>query len=289
MAARAIWKGHLRLSLVTIPIRVYPATNPAATISFNQLHRVCQTRIQYKKWCPHCEREVARDEIVKGYEFERGQYVPVEEEEIDTVRPESTRVVALSQFTDADAIDPVFIDTPYYIGPDGKVAAESFAVMREALKGKAGIGTLAMHGRDRLVAIEPRGRGLIMFTLRHEREIRDIDAIDELKDAPEKVKAEELALARKVIGGFEDRVDFSKYPDTYEEALREMVDAKIKGREIITTEESVERPKVVNLMDALRKSLDEASRAKKRPAKAPAAPKRRGAKAARPSRRRASA
>jgi len=289
MAARAIWKGHLRLSLVTIPIRVYPATNPAATISFNQLHRVCQTRIQYKKWCPHCEREVARDEIVKGYEFERGQYVPVEEEEIDTVRPESTRVVALSQFTDADAIDPVFIDTPYYIGPDGKVAAESFAVMREALKGKAGIGTLAMHGRDRLVAIEPRGRGLIMFTLRHEREIRDIDAIDELKDAPEKVKAEELALARKVIGGFEDRVDFSKYPDTYEEALREMVDAKIKGREIITTEEPVERPKVVNLMDALRKSLDEASRAKKRPAKAPAAPKRRGAKAARPSRRRASA
>ena len=289
MAARAIWKGHLRLSLVTIPIRVYPATNPAATISFNQLHRVCQTRIQYKKWCPHCEREVARDEIVKGYEFERGQYVPVEEEEIDTVRPESTRVVALSQFTDADAIDPVFIDTPYYIGPDGKVAAESFAVMREALKGKAGIGTLAMHGRDRLVAIEPRGRGLIMFTLRHEREIRDIDAIDELKDAPEKVKAEELALARKVIGGFEDRVDFSKYPDTYEEALREMVDAKITGREIIPTEEPVERPKVVNLMDALRKSLDEASRAKKRPAKAPAAPKRRGAKAARPSRRRASA
>jgi DNA end-binding protein Ku len=289
MAARAIWKGHLRLSLVTIPIRVYPATNPAATISFNQLHRVCQTRIQYKKWCPHCEREVARDEIVKGYEFERGQYVPVEEEEIDKVRPESTRVVALSQFTDADAIDPVFIDTPYYLGPDGKVAAESFAVMREALKGKAGIGTLAMHGRDRLVAIEPRGRGLIMFTLRHEREIRDIEAIDELKDAPEKVKAEELALARKVIGGFEDRVDFSKYPDTYEEALREMVDAKIKGREIISTEEPVERPKVVNLMDALRKSLDEASRAKKRPAKAPAAPKRRGTKAARPSRRRASA
>jgi DNA end-binding protein Ku len=288
MAARAIWKGHLRLSLVTIPIRVYPATNPAATISFNQLHRECQTRIQYRKWCPHCEREVTKDEIVKGYEFERGQYVPLEEEEIDKVRPETTRVVALSQFTEAEAIDPVFIDTPYYLGPDGKVAAESFAVMREALKGKAGIGTLAMHGRDRLVAIEPRGSGMIMFTLRHEREIRDVEAIDELKDAPQKVKAEELALARKVIGGFEEKVDFSKYHDTYEDALREMIEAKIKGREIISTEEPEERPKVVNLMDALRKSLDEASRAKKRPAKAPAAAKRRGAKAARPTRRRAS-
>lgn len=278
MAARAIWKGHLRLSLVTIPIRVYPATNAAATISFHQLHRECQTRIQYRKWCPHCEREVTKEEIVKGYEFERGQYVPLEEEEIAKVRPESTRIIALSQFTDAEAIDPVFVDTPYYLGPDGKVAAESFAVMREALRGKAGIGTVAIHGRDRLVAIEPRDRGMIMFTLRHEREIRQIDAIDEVQAAPEKVKAEELNLAKRVIGGFEDKVDFSKYHDTYEDALREMIEAKIKGREIISSEEVDERPKVVNLMDALRKSLDEASRAKKRPAKAPTAAKRRGAK-----------
>jgi DNA end-binding protein Ku len=160
------------------------------------------------------------------------------------------------------------------------VAAESFAVMREALKGKAGIGTVAIHGRDRLVAIEPRGRGMIMFTLRHEREVRQIDAIDELAETPEKVKPDELTLAKKVIGGFEDKVDFSQYHDTYEDALREMIEAKIKGREIITTEEVEERPKVVNLMDALRKSLDEASRAKKRPAKAPAPAKRRGTKAA---------
>ena len=288
MAARAIWKGHLRLSLVTIPIRVYPATNSAATISFHQLHRKCQTRIQYRKWCPHCEREVTKDEIVKGYEFERGQYVPLEEEEIARVRPESTRIIALSQFTDAEAIDPVLVDTPYYLGPDGKVAAESFAVMREALRGKAGIGTVAIHGRDRLVAIEARERGMIMFSLRHEREIRRIDAIDEVQATPEKVKTDELSLAKRVIGGFEDKVDFSKYHDTYEDALREMIEAKIKGREIISTEEVEERPKVVNLMDALRKSLDEASRAKKRPAKVPAPAKRRGAKPA-GARKRASA
>ena len=223
---------------------------------------------------------MTKDEIVKGYEFERGSYVPVEEEEINKVRPESTRIIALSQFTDQEAIDPVLVDTPYYLGPDGKIAAESFSVMREALKGKAAIGTLAMHGRDRLVAIEPRGRGMIMFTLRHEREVRKIEAIDELTETPERVKPEELALARKVIGGFEDKVDFSKYHDTYEDALREMIEAKIKGREIITPEEVEERPKVVNLMDALRKSLDEASRGKKRPAKAPAPAKRRGTKPA---------
>src|SRR5688572_14301220 len=121
MAARALWKGHLRLSLVTIPIQVFPATNPAATIHFHQIHRECQTRIQHRKWCPQCDREVTKDEIVKGYEFERGRYVALEEEEIEKVRPESTRVIALAQFTEADAIDPIFIDTPYFIGPDGKI------------------------------------------------------------------------------------------------------------------------------------------------------------------------
>src|SRR6476646_942462 len=200
MAARSIWKGHLRLSLVTIPIRVYPATNASATVHFNQLHRVCQTRIQYKKWCPHCEREVSNDEIVRGYEFERGRYVELEEADIEKVRPESTRVVNLSQFADASAIDPLLYDTPYYLAPDGKVAAESFAVMRDALQGKAAIGTVAFHGRERLVAIEPRESGLVMFTLRRADEVRKIDGIGDLDDVPKKAKADEVALAKKVMG-----------------------------------------------------------------------------------------
>jgi DNA end-binding protein Ku len=275
MAARALWKGHLRMSLVTIPIRVYPATNAAATIHFNQLHRDCQTRIQYKKWCPKHNREVTNDEIVKGYEFERGRYVALEEDEIAKVRPESTRVIRLQQFAAAAAVDPMLLEQPYYLAPDGKVAAESFAVMREALRGQAAIGTVAFHGREQLVAIEPRDDVLVMFVLRHEDELRNVDSLPELDAVPTKVKPEEVALAKKVMGGFDSTIDFSKYRDTYEEALRKLIDAKIEGEEIIATPEAPQ-PKVVNLMDALRKSLDEVSKAKKRPARPAATKPRRG-------------
>jgi DNA end-binding protein Ku len=273
MAVRPLWKGHLRLSLVTVPVRVYPATNAAATVSFHQLHNKCSTRIQYKKWCPHCEREVTNDEIVKGYEFERGRYVALTAKEIASVRPESTRVIDLRQFSTADAIDPMLLDEPYYLAPDGKVAAESFVVLREALKGKAGVGTVAMHGRERLVAVEPRDNVLVMFTLRHENEIRKPGSIEETHDLSRKVKPEEVALAKKVIGEFESTIDFSKYHDTYEDALRKMIEAKIRGEDVITTEEEAP-PKVVNLMDALRKSLDQVGRTKKKPAKAVATAKR---------------
>ena len=286
MAARPLWKGHLRMSLVTIPVRVYSATNPAATISFNQLHRECETRIQYKKWCPHHQREVTNDEIVKGYEFERGKYVALEEEDIKKVRPESTKVIHLQQFATAAAVDPMLLEQPYYLAPDGKVAAESFAVMREALRGQAAIGTVAFHGREHLVAIEPRDSALVMFVLRHEDEIRKLDGVTELDDVPLRVKSEEVALAKRVMGGFESKIDFSRYHDTYEDALRKMIDAKIEGEEIIATPEAPQ-PKVVNLMDALRKSLDEVSSAKKRPARAAARP-RRGKPAKISTRRRAS-
>jgi DNA end-binding protein Ku len=267
MPARPLWKGHLRLSLVTIPVRVYPATNPQATIHFHQLHRECETRIQYKKWCPHHKREVTNDEIVKGYEFERGRYVALEDKDIAKVRPESTKVIHLRQFSSADAIDPRLMEQPYYLAPDGKVAAESFAVMREAMKGMAGVGTVAFHGREHLVAIEPRDKVFIMFTLRRQNEIRQPDSISEIDQIPSKVRADEVALAKQVIGGFERTIDFSQYPDTYEDALRTMIDAKIAGEEIITPAEEPQ-PRVVNLMDALRKSLNEASKGAKRPARA---------------------
>jgi DNA end-binding protein Ku len=278
MAARALWKGHLRFSLVTVPIRVYAATNASANISFNQLHRECMTRIQYKKWCPTHEREVTNDEIVKGYEFERGRYVALEQEDIDKVRPESTRVINLSQFTEAEKVDPILIDVPYYLAPDGKVASESFAVLREALKGKAAIGTVAIHGRERLVAIEPREKGMIMFTLRRQDEVRAMDNIGELEDVPTKVKSEETTLAKRVMSGFEGDLDLREFRDTYEDALKKMIEAKVEGEEIVETEAEAP-PRVVNLMDALRKSLDQVSKEKKRPAKAAApakrAPKRR--------------
>jgi DNA end-binding protein Ku len=263
MAARPTWKGYLKISLVNIPIKVFPATDAGATLSFNQLHGECQTRIQQKRWCPHCEREVPNTDIVKGFEFEKGHYVVVDEEDIDKVRVQSTRVISLERFTDDAAIDPIYLERPYYLAPDGPVAKEAFAVIREGMKGKAGIGKVALYGREYLVKVQPREQGLVMYTLRHANEIRRMDAIDELGDMPATMKADEVRLAQQVIGTFEGDVDFESYRDEYQAGLREIIDAKIEGREIVTQEEEAP-PKVVNLMDALRRSLDSISASKKK-------------------------
>ncbi len=272
MAARATWKGHLKLSLVTIPIRVFPATDSAATVSFNQLHEVCQTRIQQKKWCPHCEREVTNDEIVKGYEFSKGRYVVMTEEDIAKVRPESTRVINLTQFTTVDQIDPIYFERPYYLAPDGNVAAEAFAVVREGMKGKAGIGRLALYGREYLVAVQPREKGLVMYTLRSAAEIRSMDAIDELEHVPAKLKAEEVKLAQQVINTFETDLDVSTFTDNYQQELRRIIDAKVSGEEVVVQEPEAET-KVVDLMEALRRSLESVSSGKKKTAKATLKPR----------------
>jgi DNA end-binding protein Ku len=267
MAARPTWKGFLKISLVNIPVRVFPATDSAATISFNQLHAECQTRIQQKRWCPHCEREVPMSEIAKGYEFEKGRYVVMTEEDVSKVRPESTRVIDLVQFTDSAAIDPIYIERPYYLAPDGAMATEAFAVMREGMKGKAGIGKLALYGREYLVAVQAREKGLVMYTMRHAKEVRSMDNIDELDSVPEKVKPEEIKLAKQVIGNFEAEFNLAEYRDEYQEELQRIIDAKIAGEDVVATAEETP-PKVVNLMDALRLSLDRVSTGKKKAAKA---------------------
>src|SRR5947209_18785686 len=269
MAARPTWKGYLKISLVNIPVKVFPATDAGATLSFNQLHAECQTRIQQKRWGPNCQREVPNTDIVKGYEFEKGRYVIVGDEDIEKVRVESHRVINLEKCTDDDAIDPIYLERPYYLAPDGPVAKEAFAVIREGMKGKAGIGKVALYGREYLIKVQPRERGLVMYTLRHANEIRSMDAIDELADVPVKIKPEEVKLAQQVMGTFEGEVDFESYRDDYQVGLREIIDAKIDGREIVTPEVEAP-PKVVNLMEALRKSLDSISSTKKKPAALPA-------------------
>jgi DNA end-binding protein Ku len=276
MSARATWKGFLKISLVNIPIKVFPATEASGTISFNQLHGACQTRIQQKRWCPRCNREVPSSEIVRGYEFEKGRYVVLTEEDFDKVRPASTRVIELVQFADDSAIDPMYVDRSYYLAPDGPMAGDAFAVMRDGMKGKVGIGKLALYGREYLVAVRPQQRGIVMYTLHHAAEIRSMDAVDELNAVSPKVKPEEIKLARQVIDTFESPLDLANYKDEYREGLQAIIDAKIAGQEIVAP--SLEAPpKVVNLMEALRKSLDTVSATKKRPAKAamPKAPARR--------------
>src|SRR5262247_1243843 len=267
MAVRPTWKGYLKVSLVTIPVRVYPATESAATISFNQLHAECQTRIQQKRWCPHCEREVSNAELAKGYEFEKGRYVIVSEEDLQKVRVESTRVIDLAQFTDDTSIDPIYVDRAYYLAPDGPMAASAFAVMRDGMAGKAGIGKVALYGREYLVAIRPQKKGLVMYTLHHDAEIRSIDQIEELNSVPSKVKPEEMKLAKQVIATFDAELNLKDYKDEYTEGLREIIDAKIAGEEVVAPE--IQEPaRVVDLMEALKRSLDSVSQEKKKPAKA---------------------
>src|SRR5499426_1923890 len=267
MAVRPTWKGYLKVSLVTIPVRVYPATESAATISFNQLHAECQTRIQQKRWCPHCEREVSNAELAKGYEFEKGRYVIVSEEDLQKVRVESTRVIDLAQFTDDTSIDPIYVDRAYYLAPDGPMAASAFAVMRDGMAGKAGIGKVALYGREYLVAVRPQKKGLVMYTLHHDAEIRSIDQIEELSSVPSKVKPEEVKLAKQVISTFESDLNLKDYKDEYKEGLRQIIEAKVAGEEIVAPE--IQEPaRVVDLMEALKRSLDSVSQEKKKPAKA---------------------
>ena len=267
MSARATWKGYLKISLVNIPIKVFPATESSGSISFNQLHGECQTRIQQKKWCPHCEREVPNSEIVKGFEFEKGRYVIMTDEDLEKVRPESTRVIDLVQFADGASLDPMYVDRTYYLAPDGGVAADAFAVMREGMQGKVGIGKLALYGREYLVAVRSFQKGIVMHTLHHAAEMRGIDAVDELHSVPTTVKPEEMKLARQVIQTFEQPLNLAEYKDEYREGLQRIIDAKIAGEEIVATSAEAP-PKVVNLMEALKKSLDTVSAKKKQPAKA---------------------
>jgi len=266
--ARATWKGSLRLSLIAIPIRVFPATSTASDVAFRQLHRKCHTPIQLKKWCPHCEEEVSNEDIVRGYESSKGHFVLVEDEEIAKLRPESTRVVDLSHTIDATGIDPIYIERSYYVTPDTKVAGAAFAVIRDALEGQAAIGRLALHGREYLVAVMPREQALVLHTLRTAGEVRELSSLPDLNFLDGKTKPEEIKLARQVLGSLKTTRDLTAFTDHYEDALREMIARKSAGA--MVTAEGETPSKVVDLMQALRQSLASIGAEDNRPARATA-------------------
>jgi DNA end-binding protein Ku len=266
MPPRPTWKGYLKVSLVNIPVKVYPATEASATISFNQLHSVCQTRINQKKWCPKCDCEVTSAEVVKGYEFEKGRWVVMSDEDIAKVRTESTKVINLVQFAGDDEIDPMYVDKAYYLVPDGAMATDAYAVMRDGMEGKVGVGKVAIHGRESLVAVKPHKQGLVMYTLHHAAEIRTIDQIDELREVRGKVNPAEMKLAKQVIESFAGELNLADYKDEYQEGLKQIIAAKVSGEEFVAPAEEAP-PKVVDLMEALRRSLDQVSAGKKKTAK----------------------
>ncbi|MBI1685375.1 non-homologous end joining protein Ku [Caulobacter hibisci] len=271
MAARPTWQGHLRLSLVTCPVALYTATNPGGEVRFNLLHPETHNRIKMVATDPDLG-PVERSDLVKGYEVEKDRYVIVTPEEIESVRLESTRTIDIERFVDVADIDRLYWDNPYFLVPDGKLAVEAYSVIRDAMAGakRIALGRVVMHTRERLLAIEPRGKGLIAYSLRSYDEVRD--PADLFDDIPaRKADPSMIAIARKIIEQQDGPFEPEAFKDRYEDALRALIKRKEKGGKAKVTAAPAEDTNVVDLMEALRNSLAGKAAATKTPAKKTAA------------------
>lgn len=281
MAPRPTWQGHLRLSLVTCPVALYTGVKRAGDIHFHLINPKTNNRIKMIATDPETG-PVERGDLVKGYEYEKGQYIIVTPEEIESVRLESTRTIDIERFVDAGDIDRLYWHDPYYLKPDGKLAIEAFTVIREAMErsGKIALGRVVMHQRERLLALEPRETGLVAYTLRSHDEVRDPAEV--FDDIPEKKPdAQMIAIAEKIIEQQSGPFDPSAFNDRYEDALRELIAEKQKGRGRKVRVEESQDTNVVDLMDALRKSLGQSGGERRKPARKAAPAKKAPAKTTR--------
>ena len=255
MAPRTTWKGHLRLSLVSCPVRLYNAVSRSDRVSFHLLHKDTHNRIQMNPHDPELGK-VDRSDLVKGYEYDKDQYVVMTEEDFDKVQIDSSKAIVIEKFVDASAVDPIYFDSPYYMAPDGPVAEETFRVLREAMreKNKVALARIVLSNRERQIAFSVRDKGFLCMTLRAASEVRSHEAyFEDISDEPP--DQEMLQLAEQLIEQKSGAFDPSEFKDRYQEALRELVMAKMKGQEPVIAK-APERGKVINLMDALRQSLE---------------------------------
>jgi len=254
MATRPTWQGYLRLSLVSCPVALYTATARTSDVSFNMLHKETMNRIKMVPTDPETG-PVDRADIVKGYEVEKGHYVVVTDEEIKNVRLETTRTLDIERFVDESEIDRLYWNDPYFLAPDGDMALEAYGVIREAMErsAKIALGRLVMHQRERLMALEPRDRGILAYSLRSNREVRDPKEIFER--IPDQAPNPQMVdIAARIIEQQEGPFDPSKFNDRYEDALRALIKEKEKGHKVAVTEQP-QQAEVIDLMEALRRSL----------------------------------
>lgn len=278
MAPRASWKGHIRLSLVSCAVKMFPATSTSERISFNQLHKDTHNRINMKPVDPELGL-VERSDLVRGYEYEDKQYIIIEDSDLDAVRIESNHTLNIEAFVDESEVDVIYQDAPYYLAPDGAMAEETFVVLREAMRrsGKVAIARLVLSSRERVVTIGARDNGMFVTTLRNPNEVRG--TAEYFGNIPVgNPEPEMLDLAQKLIEQKVTHFDPKAYEDRYEVALMSMIKEKLKGHKPIIAA-APERGNVINLMDALKASLGEAKPAAPSKAKAPAAAKESAAKA----------
>ena len=259
---RSIWKGHIRFSLVTIPVRIYGAIETAEKISFNQLHKEDYGRIRYEKRCRKCDEVVKAEDIVKGYQYEPDQYVIIEDEDFEKIKLKSTKIIEIEGFVDQSEVHPTLYDTPYFAGPDGAVASKAYALLTETLanSGKLGIGRVVLRDRESIMLMAPEGPGLMLYKLRYPNEIRKINSVPELDGL--EADQEQLKLAQTLVDSMSVSFGDIELVDRYKDALQEVIDAKIAGKEVVVVEEE-ERP-VVDIMTALQESI---TQAKKQPMK----------------------
>lgn len=263
---RAIWKGHIRFSLVTIPIRIYTAIDSGRTIRFNQLSKENKNPVKYEKKDKVTGDVLKADDIIKGYQYEPGQYVIIENEDFDKIKLKSTKVIEIEGFVDENEIHPALYDSPYFIGPDGDIASKTYSLLMQTLKqtGKIGVGRVVLRERESLVLLTPHEKdGMMLYKLRNPDELRSVSEVPGLSKVDEADK-EQLKLAKTLVDSMSKSFEKIDTTDHYYDALKEMIEAKIDGKEVVSYTE--QEPEVKDIMTALKESIDQA-KAEKKPMK----------------------
>ena len=249
--ASTVWKGHLTFGLVSFPVKLYSAAR-SESISFNQLHKADHSRVRQVLYCAAEDKPIPRTEIVKGYEYEKDRYVVIEDEEIKKVAPQTAKVMEIQEFVKADAVDPIYLETSYYMAPD-EAGEKPYALLFDALRksGYMGIAKVTMHNREHVVILRPGANGVLMHTMYYNHEIRKVD---EFRTDLSLVKEKELALAQSLVEALAAEFEPDKYKDTYRENLLQMIESKKEGKEVVATPEP-RQEKVVDILEALKASL----------------------------------
>ena len=255
---RAIWKGHIQFSLVTIPVRIYNAIDTGQSISFNLLSKDGHNPVSYEKKDKVTGQPLRNEDIVKGYQYEPGQYVIIEQEDLDKVRLKSTRVIELDGFVKAEEVHPTLFESPYFLGPDGEVAAKTYGLLAAVMKdsGKVGVGKVVLRDRETPVLITPHEKGILLYRLRYPHEVRSINEVPQLLEV--KADKEQMKLAKTLVDSMSTKFAKIEMKDHYYDALKAIIDSKIEGKEIVVVEH--EEPKVVDIMTALKASIEQAKK-----------------------------
>tara|TARA_Y100001980_G_C14556928_1_gene354666 strand:+ start:99733 stop:100569 length:837 start_codon:yes stop_codon:yes gene_type:complete len=258
---RAIWKGHIRFSLVTIPIRIYNAISTEEKVSFNLLSKENHNPVKYEKKDKVTGEVLRQEDIIKGYQYEPGQFVIIEDEDFEKVKLKSTKVIEIEGFVDASEVHHTLFDSPYFAGPDGDVAAQTYNLLTEALRnsGKVGVGKVVLRDRESVVLLTPHKKGILLYKLRYPNELRDMKDVPNLEEKP--IDEAQLKMANTLIDSMTTKFNDLTLEDKYNSALKEMITAKIEGKEVVSVSE--EEPEVVDIMTALKQSIEQAKADKK--------------------------